>query len=748
MNAKSLNGEWRLYITDKAMSATSETELSDITAICALIPESLEATLERVGIIDELYMGKNILKAQEYERKHLYYSCVFEYTPDDGMPYIKFDGIDTVAEVFLNGELIGRADNAFIPHEFEAQGIKEGENELFVHIIPAVEIEQTYTPVWQYGSAYAKNGGVALRKPAYMHGWDIFPRVMSGAIWKNVSLISKTPELIESVYFYTKQVVWRKAVVHIDYVTAEGDELVVSGVCAPSSFKVTLPAGKGGADIDIQDPLVWNPKGMGKPNLYAVKLSLVREGKTVAQKEYSFGVRTFELKRTSVTDKDGNGEFCFYVNGNRMFVLGTNHVPVDAILSKQAERLPKVLELLDESGCNTVRVWGGGVYEADEFYDFCDRRGILVWQDFMMACAVYPEDADFCENLRKEAQYTVKRLRNHPSLALWAGDNEVDSVRAEWYPEKLDPNKNKLTREVLPAVLADLDPMRAYIPSSPYFDEECFAKGTELSPENHLWGPRDYYRSEYYENSLAHFASEIGYHGCPNVESVKRFITSEKLWAPEGNEEWRVHSTDTSLTEPDFGRVELMERQAELISGKKFDNIEEFAFASQVSQAEAMKHFVESFLAQKWRKSGIIWWNLIDGYPQFSDALVDYYFNKKLAFEFVKRLQQPLCLIIDDQMTLRIINNTENESFAKYKVTNLSDGAIVAQGSMCVGYNANTKVCKIDYPVNKGDVLFIEWDYCSSGIVGGRSGINHYLCGEPPFDLEKYASLMKKAGLI
>ena len=161
-----------------------------------------------------------------------------------------------------------------------------------------------------------------------------------------------------------------------------------------------------------------------------------------------------------------------------------------------------------------------------------------------------------------------------------------------------------------------------------------------------------------------------------------------------------------------------------------------------------IRQAIESFLAQKWRKSGIIWWNLIDGYPQFSDALVDYYFNKKLAFEFVKRLQQPLCLIIDDQMTLRIINNTENESFAKYKVTNLSDGAIVAQGSMCVGYNANTKVCKIDYPVNKGDVLFIEWDYCSSGIVGGRSGINHYLCGEPPFDLEKYASLMKKAGLI
>lgn len=747
MQTKKLNGEWRLYITDDSVSAVKETDLADVTAISAMIPESLEATLERVGIIDELYKGSNILAAQEYERKHLWYACQFDYEAAPGTPVIRFDGIDTVAEVYLNGALIGKTDNAFICHEFPAEGIVEGSNELFVHIIPAAVIEEKFESVWKYGSDYSKSG-VALRKPAYSHGWDIFPRVMSGAIWKDVSIVDKTPELIENFYFYTKQVVWRKAVAHVDYITAEGDEVVISGVCAPSSFRVTAPAGKGGVDFDIPDPILWNPKGMGKPNLYEVKVELIRNGETVASKLYSIGVRTFELRRSSVIDENGNGEFDFYVNGNRMFVLGTNHVPVDAILSNQRDRLPKVLELLDDVGCNTVRVWGGGVYETDEFYDFCDRHGILVWQDFMMACAVYPEDTDFCENLRREVKQVVTRLRNHPSVALWAGDNEVDSVRAEWYEEKLDPNKNKLTREVIPSVLAALDPSRPYIPSSPYFDEECFEKGTEFSPENHLWGPRDYYRSKYYSDSRARFASEIGYHGCPCVESVKKFISDDKLWDGRGSEEWRVHSTDTSLTKPDFSRIELMTKQAELISGKKAESLEEYSFASQVSQAEAMKHFIESFLTNKWRKSGIIWWNLIDGYPQFSDALVDYYFNKKLAYTFVKRLQQPICVAIDDSLTLRIINNTENESFVSYKVTNLADGSVVASGDMCVGYSANTAVCELKAPESNGDIFLIEYKFRSSGIVGERSGINHYLYGEPAFDLEKYAETMKKAGLI
>ncbi|MBR5769072.1 MAG: hypothetical protein IKX98_03080, partial [Clostridia bacterium] len=319
-----LNGEWRLYMSDAPLDVRKESELVSVTPLTALIPETLEATLERLGVLPELFVGDNVLKAQAYERKHLWYARGFDYTPADGVPTLRFDGVDTVAEVFLNGVKLGETDNAFIPHDFAAEGVREGVNELLVHILPSAVLEDAAPAAWEYGMPYYRDGAVTLRKPPFTHGWDIFPRLMCGAIFKGVSLVNKTPELIKSVYFYTKEVVWRKAVVRVEYETEEGGEVVVSGACGRSAFRASAPAGAGGVDIDVPDPMLWAPKGMGKPNLYDVKVELVRGGETVETKTLKAGIRTATLDRTSVTDAQGSGEFCFKINGNKMFCLGTN----------------------------------------------------------------------------------------------------------------------------------------------------------------------------------------------------------------------------------------------------------------------------------------------------------------------------------------------------------------------------------------------------------------------------------------
>ena len=198
----------------------------------------------------------------------------------------------------------------------------------------------------------------------------------------------------------------------------------------------------------IDNCKLWWPKNAGEPSLYDTTVTLLKKGEICDIYHLKAGVRTVELDLTDSTDKDGNGEFCFKVNGKKIFVLGTNWVPLDAFHSNDSNRLPQALSLLNDIGCNMVRCWGGNVYESAAFFDYCDEHGIMVWQDFAMGCSVYPDEDRFAKALEEEAIYEIKRLRNHASLALWAGDNECDQAHS-WSGFKRDPNRNRLTRNVL-----------------------------------------------------------------------------------------------------------------------------------------------------------------------------------------------------------------------------------------------------------------------------------------------------------
>jgi beta-mannosidase len=357
----------------------------------------------------------------------------------------------------------------------------------------------------------------------------------------------------------------------------------------------------------------------------------------------------------------------------------------------------------------------------------------MVWQDFAMACASYPQDDRFKALIKKEATAVIRKLRNHPSIVIWAGDNEIDELHNGYGS---DPAKNKITREWLPEAVDLNDPSRPYLASSPYY-----APGTTLQtmPEAHLWGPRDYFKSDYYKNSNAHFISETGYHGCPSLESIKKFITPENVWPYANNKEWNLHSSDQY--DWDF-RTMLMEKQVAQLFGDVPTDPEEYILASQISQAEAKKYFIKRMRVGRPIKTGIIWWNLLDGWPQMSDAVVDYYYEKKLAYYYIKRSQAPFAIIADEMhdwgLPLFACNDTLEEKRGHYKVKDAASGEILNEGDFVAPANASTRIASLPLFFSDKRMLIFEWN------IGGEVGINHYQCGYPPFTLGEYTELLKK----
>ncbi len=765
MNNVSLNGQWQLFIIkhEKLLQLNSEPKTAGeleglgFFPIPATVPGNFEIDLGNSGLLPDLFYGSNILKVQELEDRHLFYCRSFsagEIDPENAE--LVFEGIDTIAQIHLNGRKIAETDNMLIEHVIDISGLLLPENELVVHISPVFwEAEKHIHEAGSYTHQLYNSGSLHIRKAPHMFGWDIMPRALSGGLWRSVWLKSKPREAIDDCYIYTTAANEQRATVNIYYRikylnNIRSYSLKITAGCKDSTYEKTVGIWhtEGLHKLTIDNPYLWWPKNMGNPDLYTFTLTLYCDDRIVDTKEIKVGLRCVKLERTSLTTENGEGEFQFFVNGVKMFVMGTNWVPLDALHSRDKARLPKALRLLDDIGINMVRCWGGNVYEDHDFFDFCDTHGIAVWQDFSLGCAIYPQDGEFLSAIKKEATAVVRKLRRHASLFLWAGDNEVDQAYTTWSPLVTDPNKNKISREVIPDILQMLDPARPYLPSSPYVDEVAFqSKQFNLLPEDHLWGPRDYFKGSYYVNSKAHFASETGYHGCVSPESVKRFISPDKIWPCDKNEEWLVHSSSMELRfdSPYAYRIPLMVNQVKVLFGRAPDSFPEFALASQISQGEADKFFIERFRLGKWRRTGIIWWNLIDGWPQFSDAVVDYYYNKKVAYDYIKRSQQPVCLMFSETLngiiSLFGANELRQSKTVKYTVTDLENDSVVLSSEAVLNELSTEKIAEMTV-TDDFRFYLIEWE------LDGQKHYNHYISGKPCFELEKYITLAQKAHLI
>ena len=762
----SLNGEWNLsWIENSAFNAltqpcntVSALKSADMNSVSAEVPGNFELALQKAGVIGDPYYSTNILDMQKFECMHLFYCRSFYYEPaNKGQLYLHFEGVDTLADVYLDGNLVLNCDNMFIAHETPLKEMTAGSHELVVHIKPVTIEARKYEITAGSGALKYNYDSLHIRKAASMYGWDIMPRLVSGGIWRDVYLLEKPEERIEDVFAYTR---------HIDKAAGTASLLFhynlkisrdllkdytikVKGVCGESEFTAEsglwFTAGK--LHAAVSNCKFWHPRNYGEANLYDTVFELYDRDELIDARNLKIGIRTVVLERTSTTDEAGSGEFCIRVNGEKIFAMGTNWVPLDALHGNDIKRLPQVLPMLTDLGCNIVRCWGGNVYEHQDFYDFCDKNGIMVWQDFAMGCGRYPQDKAFCDALEKEAVSVVKKYRNHASLVLWAGDNECDQGYNKNDPLTGNPNDNILTRRILPEVLRAHDFTRPYLPSSPYMDETAFQSGAPLS-EEHLWGPRDYFKGDYYSRSVCHFASETGYHGCPSPESLKKFISPENLWPwfdhekGRANDDWLVHAASPELGAdgPYAYRIKLMSDQVITLFGTEPDNLEEFALASQISQAEAKKYFIERFRLSKWRRAGIIWWNLIDGWPQISDAIVDYYFDKKLAYYYIKRVQQPLCLMFDEpengHLTLFAVNDTHEDIQVAYRVTDMTTGNPIINSDCVAKTNASSPVWRMPITAGEQHFYLIEWD-------GGAKGKNHYMTGLLRISLNDYIRAAK-----
>ena len=732
-----LNGTWSLK------GKCESTQAGNIISIDAQVPGCVQLDLSRAGYLPEdLFMGENILEAEKYEEYEWWYERKFTAPKKRRNVYLVFEGVDCLAEYFLNGVKLGESENMLIAHEFRVDDtLRDGENVLTVHINSAVlSANKKDYPLRLLHSHNID--GCYLRKPPHSFGWDIMPRAVTAGIWRDVRL-----EVRDRIYFEQSFISTNNNrgtfyyVLKSDRLDFSRIEIELEGSCGDSkiSAKSFCKWKCGKLNFTVNDPKLWFPYGYGDANVYDCKARIYENGVLIHEADISFGIRDVQLDRGD-PDSSVGGQFRFLINGVEIMCKGSNWVPLDAFHCRDAERYDRALELVRDIGCNILRCWGGNVYEDHKFFDFCDRNGIMVWQDFAMACGLYPETDEFMQNMKDEVTAIIRKLRNHPSIILWAGDNEVDACFPQY-----DPNANRTTRQLISDCVRDNDLGRPYLPSSPYISEAMYSRGVRsqaydsILPEDHLWGPRDYFKSDFYKNNKAHFVSETGYHGCPSLESIKKFITPERVWPYTDNPEWILHSSDQNGND---SRVMLMEKQVRQLFGAIPTDPEEYVLASQISQAEAKKYFIERIRVGSPEKTGIIWWNLLDGWPQMSDAVVDYYFNKKIAYHYIKRSQAPFVVVADEisnwGLQIYACNDTLQEKRGCLTVKNACTDEIIYKGDFIAAMNTGTPITKLPTYYSEQKILIFEWE------IDDECGYNHYLCGFPPISLEMYKTVMKK----
>ena len=738
-------------------SGMEEVRAGGFTCIDAKVPGNVEIDLCAAGMEGDPFYGVNIYHFRKYEFYQWWFERNFEVTKGfiDDSVILRFHGINTFATIWVNGRLCGKTDNMLIEHDIDVtDAIKPGENHIAIRIeSPVNKLRDRDFPVNVKGNEN-HDEYVWLRMCAHSFGWDIAPRLLSAGMWRDIELVSGKNTGIKQVYYAVRTLSdgCAELLVKYRFITdstyLNGFSVKVRGSCKGHEFAAERRALflSGEMVIHIEDAKLWWPRGYGEANLYDMSFELIKDGEAIDTRRERIGLRKVDIETASGT------QFKIAVNNQPILAKGANWSALDALHSRDAERLNKAHDLMQDLGCNIVRCCGLNVYEDHGFFDLCDERGMMVWQDFALACGIYPQNDEFANIIEKESTFIIKKLRNHPSLILWAGDNEGDLLYYDSVYRLSAAKYNRISRDVLFRSVGSHDPFRLYIPSSPYIpDLPDYLSENKTSdrdvPEQHCWGPRGYFKGDYYTNCPASFISEIGYHGCPGTHSIKQFISPEKLWPYQNNGEWDTHNTDYLLAEPrHYNRNELMAKQVRLLFGNVPESLGEFVAASQICQAEALKFFIENVRLSKWEKTGIIWWNLIDCWPEFSDAVVDYYFNKKLAYHYVKRVMEPVCIMMselrDMEHRVYVGNDSLQDIMINYSVCDGVTGKEMLSGSVLSKANENTCIGAVTAREGQRNLYVMKWE------AGGRLYANHYISGCAPLDLASYRFWLNQIELL
>lgn len=662
-----LNDNWKLRQFDVGAARDLEVaspEYIDYFWMTASVPGDVHSTLIGRKLIDDPFYGHNDLKCQWVEEKVWWYRSTFEFNENvekEDRYELIFEGLDTFATVYLNGVELGSTENMFISHTFDVtRELKQGKNVLAVKFDPVhVHVKDK---VQYYWSGFSKKR-IWTRKAQSHYGWDWGPRLVAAGMWKDVHLEKRTCAKIDHVFARTTLITVDQACVEMDvaidsFVKGKEYTIAASLTYGDENFSgsVKVERGKVTLKLDVADPKLWWTHDIGTPNLYQLNVELFADGVKVDGKTQSFGIRTIEVQQR---DEAGNYSFTFVLNGEKVFAKGANWIPIDSFIGAVPDtRYKHLIRMAKDANMNMLRVWGGGIYEKDVFYEECDRLGILVWQDFMFACALYPDyNKNFMNNVREEIVHVVKRLRNHPCLAIWCGNNEND-----WLYEALSASGEiphpfygeKIYHELMPELLEELDSTRLFWPSSPFGGNDHNSREQGDTHNWQVWHgnmePRQFgepQRVNYSVEGLSFknfkkdttlFASEFGMHASSNRYTLERNIPKDQFFW--GSEEMAYRNKDIHHPKG----ILLMEGYTGVPT-----NLDEYISFSMLTQAEGLKYGIEHYRRNKPHTSGALFWQLNDCWPGTSWSVIDYYLLPKASYHYARKFYSPILLSIDHE---------------------------------------------------------------------------------------------------
>lgn len=629
----------------------------------AVVPGTVYTDLLRNGSMEDPFWKDNeVLTLPLMENDYEYEVC---FSPDEELfkmeqIFLHFDGLDTIADIYMNQEWIGKANNMHRTWEFDVTGIlREKDNVLRVVLhSPLRFIREAFSKCRTLGSEDAMDGFVHMRKAHCMFGWDWGAHLPDAGIFRPVWLAGVKKARIDSVFIRQE---------HGDGNVTLYLDVAAKGVEGAYIVEIEEPDGTvwkytdSPKEILLWHPKLWWPNGYGSQPLYTVKVILYADGEAVDVWERRIGLRTMAMR----IEKDQWGEsFAHEVNGVAIFAMGADYIPEDHLLGRVTpETTRKLLEQCVAANYNAVRVWGGGYYPEDWFYDICDELGLVVWQDFMFACAVYELTPEFKENIRREFIDNVKRLRHHASLGLWCGNNEMEMFVEEghhWVTKKTEVRDYVIMYEqLIPEVLAEYDPQTFYWPASPSSGGAFDEPNSPDRGDVHYWDvwhgnkPFSEYRKYFFR-----YASEFGFQSFPSRKTIETFT--------DDPEDMNIFSYVMEKHQRNYGaNGKIMNyMQQTYLYPTDFDTL---IYASQLLQADAIRYGVEHFRRNRGRCMGAIVWQLNDCWPVISWSSVDYCGRWKALHYAEKRFFAPLLVSCQEEgmMTQEADMNREHFEFEK-----------------------------------------------------------------------------------
>lgn len=617
----------------------------------AKIPGTVHLDLMNNKVIPDPFKDENEKKVQWVENEEWDYQTHFSISQkelENHHANLVFNGLDTFSEIYLNGKLLKKTDNMFRKWEIPVKGLfRKGDNELKITFRSAVEEGKKRAK--QVPFTMPESPRSFVRKAQYQFGWDWGPRLVTAGIWKDVKIEFWNTAKIETIQIEQKKLSGKTADLDIHTSILAEKEGKYTFRINDEVNTVQLKKGNNLLTIPfaIKNPKLWQPNGWGEAFLYDMKFSLNKDSEVLSDEEMKLGLRTIEL----VQEKDAGGKsFYFKVNGNPLYIKGTNWIPGDSFSPRMTKgKYQKLIRDAKEANMNMIRIWGGGIYEDDEFYKACDENGILVWQDFMFAGSFYPGDETFLANVKEEVKDQVSRLQNHPSVALWCGNNEIDEAIVNWgYQKQFKYSKNdslqvwkdykKLFHDLIPNTLKEnlTADKNIYWPSSPsigWGHKESLTEG-----DSHYWGVWwGEQPFEIYNEKVGRFMSEYGFQGMPTLATTKTMFSGVP---------------DLSLQNSVIKAHEKHARGWEIINEyMKRDyhvpaDFVKYNYISQLLQARGMQIAIEAHRRAKPYNMGTLYWQLNDCWPVVSWSSIDYLGNWKAFHYQAKRSFEPLLISV------------------------------------------------------------------------------------------------------